>query len=448
MYQREKVHNAFAKGVIAACQAKVRPVHWQHTLMFDVNGRTGKMFRISNLHVYANFVANFTNEIVIEGYMDPRFYYENMVKHPDKIQCTLISKQYDESGRYFITSGKTLTNRYKGLLLDTPVPGLGNPNDQQKEVVNPDQSIVFVRLQLIDEKIYELRNASFSCMFNATVPFEALCMALDGVGSDYKVAGVNRPTEPNVTDKRMIVIPRGTRVKDIAHYVQKNYGIYNHGIGCYVHPWEDKNFWFVYPLFNSQRYQKEYYKLTVNVIDENYNHYEKGNAKRTYYVNQGETIMYIQSNTKTSKDRYEELNRETGVQFLNNDNLVDKTREDVSTNKVYKDGKTGVSSMEISKREDGIQNLKPVYEDTTNTANLYSQVIGNSGNYMQLEWRYGDISRLQPGMPIKVQYVGANGIETKYGTLHEYHAISGISQTSAVETAMDCHIMLNVYLDV
>lgn len=446
MAGRRTLHDTVVKNFVTECMKKIRPVHWNYSLVINTEKGIVNIFRVTSIHKYGNFVTNYTDEITLECMCNTKDFFDKIVPSENDLQCTLIATQYSETGNFEIDNSTPKIRKYRGLLSNIPERGITESTGQGKEIPNPDLTYTTFTIQLIDADILKLKMATFACMFNKTNPFEALCMALDGVGSDYGIVGINRPVNPDVTSLRMMIVPRGTLIKDIAHYIQKTYGIYNHGIGLYVHMIDEEYYWCLYPIFNNKRYQKEKDKLTITVVDQNYNNMENGNQKRTYFVDDKNVNVYVTAEVDIKKDRYNELNNSTGVQYMNLKELVDKTRTDIAPNQVYKDGASALSSMDFVGRQDGIQNLKQVYRQTMNTANLASEVVGNQGDYVNLTWRYADPDLIKPGMPVKIRYIGTDNIKTLYGTLHEYHAAYALPQASPLETAMVCNVMMNIYV--
>ena len=446
MADRRKLHDSVVKNFVAECVSKARPVHWNYTMTIGTDKGVVKVFRVTSVHRYGNFVNNYTDDIQVEGIMDTKAFFDKVVPSQNNLQCTLIATQYSESGNIAIDSGTPKIRRFKGLLMNIPERGLSDSTGEGREIPNPDLTYTKFSIQLIDSQVLDLKMATFACMFNKTIPFEALCMALDSIGSDYGIAGINRHVPPDVKTERMMLVPRGTLIKDLAHYIQKSYGIYNHGVGLYVHYIKEAYYWCLYPLFNNKRYQKEKDKLTITVVDQNYANMEDGQQKRTYFVDDGNVGIYVTTDINVQKDRYDELNNSTGVQYINHKKLVDDTRSDIGPNKVYKDGENALASMDFVGRPDGLQNLTQVYQETMNTANLSSSIVGNQGNYLKLTWKYADPDLIQPGIPVKIRYIGDDNIKTLYGTVHEYHAVSLLPQGSPLETAMTTHVVLNIYV--
>lgn len=433
-----------AKRIVMECQALPKAVHWYYHGGIIVNGKTIPFHDIITIDVHRDFVNNFSDIVTVEVMMDMRDFYEVVVPNLDILEGFITRKQMAENSILFLRGGVQDSKRFKAILHNPPKQGLGGHGTGTNKITNPDQSVKYATFQFIDLTAIDLKLTTFQGMMELTEPMEALTMVLDSTGSDYDLRGVHRANW-DVKNKRQIVIPRGTLVKDLAQYIQQEYGIYNHGIGAYLYrmPVDQQLFWFIYPLYNNNRYETEYYKLSISVVPGNL---EPTGVPRTYLVDNGNiTIIIPDEATMKENKTAEQLNAGTGLAFVNPAENRAITTTEVGPNQMMKKGKDSTSTMNVVERRDGKENVINVYKDTMNTAKLISSVAGNAGNYVVLDWKFANPDLLQPGMPVKIQYF-AEDMKILYGTLHEYHAISVKTGKTAVrEVPYNCTLRMIIY---
>lgn len=437
-------YDAIARSIARQCQAEPKAIHYNYTGGIVAGGTTVDFYDIRTIDWHRDFVGNFSDIITIEVLMDVRKFYNIVLPNLENLEGYIQARQMMENSLHFIRGGHNFMRRYKAVVVNPPKQGLGGGGSGQNEIKNPDISVQYVTFQFIDKIAVDIKLTTFQGMFEMSNPMEVASMILDGTGKDHGLTGVHR-ADWDVQNKRQILIPRGTLVKDIPQYMQQEYGIYNHGIGSYLYrmPVSDELYWYLYPLFNSNRYEKEYFKLSISVLPKEHNIAE---VPRTYVIDNGNiTIMVTDEVAMKENKTADQLNQGTGISFTNPAENRAITTEEVGANRVMKQGEAAISTINVVDRPDGLQNIIQVNKDTMNTANLISQVAGNAGNYVVIDWKHAHPHLLQPGMPVKIQYFNQT-MNLLYGTLHEYHAIAvKTGKTGYRETPYACTVRMVIH---
>lgn len=437
---------AYSKAISSKCQALPKKVHFYYDGGIIANGGTVKFFKIINIDIHRNYVNDYCESIIIDVLMGAGDFYKKIYPFADNLSCFIRKREMIENTTFFNYSGIHDEYKYKAFLIGNTTQGI-DANNGTGPINDPDMGFVKASFQLIDQSSFDLKQVVFNGLLEMTDPSQALSMILSGTGEDYDVAGVNM-VKPDVTEKRQIIIKRGTLVKDMAQYLQQEYGIYNFGIGSFLQEIETEKdgvrlLWWVYPLFNNARYNIEYFKLTVVFIQPQH---DIPHSSRTYYVDNGNiTIISSSNNEITNNQNTAQLNQGTGVQVINPFENRSTNTDDVAPNKTTIDGTTGVSTFTSVDRKDKYKNTVSVYGDVANTARLVSSVVGNNGTYVTVTWRYANVEILQPGMPVKLVYLDGN-LKELYGTLHEYHAISSLQSQTLTEAPFMSIVQMKIYV--
>ena len=434
-----------AKRIVQECQQYPKSVHWFYSGGIIVNGSTVPFHDIITIDVHRDFINNFSDIVTVEVMIDTKLFHSVIVPNLENLKGWISRKQMAENSIMFLRGGVSDSKQFKAILHNPPKQGLGGHGTGLNKVTNPDQTVTYATFQFIDLTAIDLKLTTFQGMMELTEPMEALTMVLDSTGSDYDLRGVHR-ADWDVKNKRQIVIPRGTLVKDLAQYIQQEYGIYNHGIGAYLYrmPLDQQLFWFIYPLYNNNRYETEYYKLSISVVPGSL---DPVGVPRTYMVDNGNVTIIIPDEAAMKENKTaDQLNAGTGIAFVNPAENRAITTEEVGPNRMMKKGAQSTSTFNVVERKDGKQNIINVYKDTMNTAKLISSIAGNEGNYIVLDWKFANPELLQPGMPVKIQYF-AESMKILYGTLHEYHAISvKTGKTGIREVPYNCTLRMIIYV--
>lgn len=437
---------AMAKAVLDNVRVTPKAVHYTYTGWIIINNEREDFFRIKNITLHRDFVNNFANENTIEVVMDTEFFYGTVLSNLDNIEIYIKKKQMAENSPLFVLGGEEEIESYKGICLNPPKRGLGIGEDGTNKIYNPDQGYTLASFQLIEKATLELKTYKWMGMMHTTKPGEALAMILsgssDGVSNGKDTIQGVHMSKPDNQDPYTILIPNGTYVIETAHLIQQQYGIYNFGIGSYLF----KKAWFVYPLFNNARFEKEHYKLAISIIDKRH---DLARMPRTFRIDGGVITIVSTEGTGMTENRGEnKINNGTGIQVIDR---INNTSDNIKKtgphdNQLVMDGSKAVNTFDVVKPVDGKSNVLTVTGEISNTHRLISSVAGNAGTYLDVKWEFSNPDLLLPGMPVKIQYI-EDGMKTLYGTLHEViSAISPASDTASDGLPYICNTMMRIYV--
>lgn len=431
---------SMSKATVRHCQHEPKAVHYAYSGGVTAGGHTIEFAMVNKLTLHRDFVTNFADETIVEAVIDTRKYFDYVVKNQYNLEVFIRRRQMAENSILYVMGGENSTKKYKAVLLDAPTQGLGAGGKETNSVTNPEQTITIVKFQLIEQKAFDVRLSMWQGLMQNTTALDALSMILAGSG---KVLGLNsvQAVKADNTDPKVIMVPNGSYIKDMAHFIQKQYGIYNFGIGSYLF----QDCWYIYPLFNNDRFDHEPTKLAISVVDKKHDPYK---FPRTYIVNNNcVTIVTTEGNEMLSTNASDQLQAGTGVRVVNSEenNNSNKEKKGKNDNQVTIDGKNSVTTINVVDRKDGVKNIQTVVGETSNMNQVISSVAGNAGNYLTIKWEFANPDLLVPGMPVKVVYLD-NGLKTLYGTLHEYIVGYARAQAQYGDVPFICNLIMKIYV--
>lgn len=438
--------DSIAQAVIKHCQYEPKAVHYCWTGGVTVKGETVDFAIVKSVTIHRDYVSNFADETTIEVMMDTRKYFELVCRNQDNLEVYLRKRQMAENSTIFVAGGENIITKYKAFLLDPPKQGLNSGVGGTTIISDPDQTVTMARFQLIDYTALELRLSSWQGLMEETMPSEALAMILSGIsegvgaGTNMEIDGVHA-AKPDNKKKQYIIIPQGTPVKDMAQFIQQEYGIYNFGIGSYL----QGSHWFVYPLFNNNRYNTEQLKMAVSVIDKKY---DILNFPRTYVISNFILTIITSSDTNyMDNNSSDQLMGGTGIRVINSigNNGENANKQGMHDNQVMMDGSIALNSFNVVERKDGMKNVNTVYSEQGNMYHLVSSVSGNNGSYLTLKWDFANPDLVQPGMPVRIAYLDGT-LKTLYGTVHEVVAGYARATPQFGDVPYICTLMMKLYI--
>lgn len=366
---------------------------------------------------------------------------------------------------------KTTSFKYRAVLMNQDSKGL-----QGSSVLTADQRAgnyskrEAVEFQLIEPIIDKIRNKTISGIFRGTqTNLLKTLLRTDFLEEPRKhnvplwfvrkgtvsfLAGVDVIPPDNNPAKMQWIIPNGTRVMDLARFIQDRYGIYEHGVGSYV----ERGEWYVWSLYNTKRFEESPATLTVAIADKQKlptsdSSFTVENATAQEYEDvewrkQHRHVKAIVQSDGAHIDVSEaRLQTEgNGVRYLNLDSLIDNYA-------VTKKGVTTISRANnlreymVEKRDDGLNYVAPAQNHTSNHWREMSRLQERRGTILHVEWHNSDPDVLYPGMPVKVLYSDHKDVRALYGILVAgRHGFSAESE-QFTDNRIRSNTVLSIWLD-
>lgn len=425
-----------------------KPISKYYTANIHYDQETVETFKVLTVDYVKNFETNTGDQIQLEVIIPLGTYVKKIFPNKHKLEISLIATPLNETGDS--TSDKDRQEvRYKAVpVLQSMQSYEGSQYDIYSEEALNNIDILNVSFQLIDRSLEKLRLVTFGQIFRDCINEQVLTAVL--AVETKKVLVEGKPSietidiVPTVNQEKRAhtLIPQGTRLIDLASFIQKECGgLNNTGVGSYI---SDKKWW-VYPLFDTARFDQEYRKtLMVYKVPER----KYSNIERTYRTN-GNTTFILATGEISIKDDAESdfLNSGNGFRQANADLFMDNgvtTTKDNVTN--IQRSKVN-NELVIINRDDGINNalLSPTPISSNRFASM-SSVTARNGGIINMIWENSNDSLLIPGMLAKIHYMDGEELIVVNGVLLYCHTLVQLGSSGATSSKHTTYSALGFFV--
>lgn len=397
-----------------------------HTVEKDLDYTDGVV--LVDIYILRNYIENISDYIEVKVSIPVGTFLYDVYDELDNIEFTVITtKQMHQNDEPL-----TVVERYKAVYLLEKNMSAPNTISQSKEDLN-NQMPLIVTLQLLDRSVETIRikttQGNFDMGINKNKDMSIATFFKSLISEQCnKILIENKPVldgfdieEPDNQDKlKAVTIPSFTRIIELPELIQeKNIGVYNGGIGCYVQkfgtdPFTYKKNMFIYSLYNGDKYQKAEYKLMIfSPMSSSHSSSEntyKYKDKILKVLPHG--ITKINDNKETSV-----MSSGGGFRTSNANSFMKKPVEMTADGPKFK--RNELSSEVIFKdRADGL-NFAPNRNISGNQFKLTAELLKKNGNYVTVEISNMDHDFIYPAAKCKILYENKEQTITEvFGVVH------------------------------
>jgi hypothetical protein len=382
-----------------------------------------------------NYLNSMFEEILISLVFEPSAYTEIILHGHEDMSLTLITKSY----------GTNLSKKrtYRAVLVENRNVKLeGNVQSVDEVQLADKQSLSVVNFQLIDPAAYNLRLQEVGGIFkNANTMstlkyFLSKIRLVDDFAKQSSVAAITADSTYQVKAFQQLVIPDGTKLQALPDFLQRRYGVFNQGIGCFL----KNRCWYIFAPYSIAKATADVDKLVLlNVPPSKYRNLERNfvTKGRTY------TILCTGETRHQKRSDTDALNLGTGVRYADSTQLLSGMTDKSSSPKLTPKGYM---------TEYRSSNYKNDYDHTPmagmidNPAWYASQLAARGGEIMTVTWERGTTDILTPGMPVQFITPYNDGIKQLSGTLIGVEAFSQVPLGGMVETRHTTQVVLTLFL--
>ena len=368
-----------------------------HTKDLDI-----KITQLYSVEYMRDYAANSSDYVIVKFRLPAGTFVYDVYPNRDHMELTI---QYGNMKKLLSTV------RYKFVMLNNNGGIEGTRHSYMPRNLLDKAELIVVEGQCLLREAEGLRTSYLSGVYSRATLQDTLKTEIKNTAAKVKLEGQPIDIEVSVADLANtkvydhIVIPTGTRLLQVGNVLQNNeYGLYNGKVGTYLQHFEDKLTYFLYPLYDNERFSKAKKKLMI---------YADDNQKYVYQENtwiQDAGIVSIIGNNKTKiQDNGENDFNSEGSGVINNNPDVISNRDVTVTDDEAKSSKENhMAGSKITEKRDGTTNS--VYlGNQSNSYKFRSDISQASMATMQVVWNYAVPDRLFPGMP--VCYIYADGKE-------------------------------------
>ena len=359
-----------------------------------------------------NFIQNYCQSTTVVLRMTQKMFFDVVYANKDNLRIVRKKIPIGEVSDEPLPGMPIEVATFKAILLT-----IQDPEMQGRISIDDEQVMQDYTFTIIASAVDQLRTTRlgiiprFSTMLDTAVAMLTIYSQQLDLPDDESIFGVTyEPTDiEEIPDQQLV--EHNTPILDLVDYLQGSCGgIYNQGCGLY---YSNRN-WFIYPLFNSKRYQKAEYPCDIVVCSPNL----QPDIERTYTIKNKRLFIAGTAGMKqVNMEDIEFLNLGNGVRFILATEFFNKPVE-VRDNKALTRIDDIMANMSIKQRPSGID-FAPFSKTrvSDNVAQHMSAISVRKGQFLHIPWDNSDPDLLVPGQPCRVLY-DANGKKYEvFGTI-------------------------------
>lgn len=417
----------------------IKPIHHYWTADIYANKELHSAMKITSIDFEFDYEQNYADKIILAVSIPAGTYAKRIYPFKEHIDIVLHKKPLIEGADTTDISKGKESERYTATILDkgNPMIEANAPFTATEEALNI-SNLIDVEFQLVNKSLEQIRmitiggiyrNATVESVIRAVMTNESKKVVVDGI---RKPKGVDMVPSNNTAKRDHIIIPQGTKLTSVPEYLHvKCGGVYTAGLGYYLLG----DFWYVYPCYDTTRFNKS--KRTLTVINVPTNKFP--NIERTYKkVGSNLTVLATGESRFIDDSEKLQLSHGNGVRFSNASKFMDGFSQ-TKNNKTTLSRGTNNNEFVSEQRQTG--NNVVYSSDNHINANPYieySKLARRQGNVFSFIWENSNTSLLFPGMVARVLYMNDNGISDLYGVVlkvHTYIGLKGVGMTSGSHTS-------------
>ena len=394
--------------------------------------------KITNIDFIRDYELNIGDEGSINLTISMGMWFKILQPYRDYLELVLTKKPLQERDLNYDKDEEAIIQVFACIPKVEPLSvGEASKYDKHKRVDLDSAGMVDIEFQLMDLSIEKVRSVTVGGIFRLTTPEKVVKGILAKESEKLNIADNGKAVEnikmvesKNQEEREHIMVPQGIKLSELSAYVHRSCGgIYSTGVNTYL---QNKN-WYVFPLFDTTRFDQEEKTLTVLKIPSMI--YDE--AERTWRKDGGRLICMATSESNfDDKGDQDFKDAGNGVRFADARQFMHKLVETKDNKAIAKRGKNNheflFKKMQIGdEQNNNVQNSvdsihsNPFVED--------SKLSRREGNFYTFLWKNSTDEEFYPGMPVKILYIKDDELKEIRGVLLKaHHAImmQGVGMTA------------------
>lgn len=417
-----------------------KPIKNEYRLMVHTEQEDIPVIKLITLDEVRDYVNNIGDVIHVKFMMALGEYMVRVYPFRTNLEVTIKRITLTEEGSSKEKNSIIYTERYKAVFLTDE-----NQNFTASELEGVDidslntMNTVDVKLQLLNRSLEPLRIKQVSNIFRNVTQKQIIHNLMAGESSKIRVDGkvaidsIDIVEPDNKEVKNHVIFPDDSLIVNIPTFLQEKMGgVYNAGIGSYLQVYKQKTTWFVYPLFNTNRFKVSkgdkamIYGVTPGLFP---------NLERTYEVEAGIVRIVATNEVKYSDSADTDyMNKGSGFRMTDANAFMTKPVEITEEGAIPNRSSLNIE-VAAEERKDGL-NYAPMIgsRSSANPFKEYSRINARNVSRIDFLWENSNSSLLYPGMPCRYIFldddkiVELNGIVAFVQSLTELQGI-GVNGT-------------------
>ena len=380
---------------------------------------------IVSLDLTRDYVQGVSDIIYLTARVPMGDYIRKIFKYRNNLEVTIWKKGIQLTGKKNKTL-KSYKERFKAIL-----PPEQNPLSEESDIdlfhhqdLN-NEGFIDIRLQLVNLTIEPVRTITVGGIYRSLTNESLLKTIFGNALSNTKVKGklsadkLHIYTLDNKEQRDHVVIPSHTPLMKIPQLIQKKHGgCYKGGIGHYIQNINEESIWFIYPVFDKQRFNKEKKKLIIYQVPTT----TFDGMEKTYsFKNDLLTLINFGENKLKDTLDIEAIDSGIGFKKVLVDKMMDKSYTETKSGPII-DSKMLVMDLIHEEREDNNSFSFERKDPDINTYTESNVLMRKIVKQLTISWSNADSSYIYPGMPCQYKATRRGQKETWQGTVIGYQS--------------------------
>lgn len=431
------------EDVLANCN-KDAQVTYRAVIHYDDQGGTVDAYVVNSITDDRDYLNNYAAEIGVEVEVGIGKYAKRIYPNRTQLQVTLTRLTLKEGSTAVDMDRIPESERFTAVLVEDR----SAPTQMQGSEVKSEESLdllgtIPLKFQLFSKAVEKLRVAQCGGIARQVKVAELVKTTISRaaestqLNDNQKLLGVTMLEASNQETLEQIVIPHGTLVVNLPGIIQQRYGVYNAGLGTFIHNRQ----WYIYPTYDTSLFAKQTKTVTVYILPKR----KFPEIERTYRVKDDSIAILVTSDVDFRGDNdINYVQSGNGARFLDASTVLDGFVDGKGNKGVISRNKTSVE-MVANKRADKI-NYAPVSKRdiSSNFCVQYTELAAKRGGLLQLHWINSDPKLILPGQCVRIVYFDQEVMKEAYGVIHRaQHILSKVGSWT-----MDKHVQatkLNIF---
>lgn len=428
------------------------PIKFEYKGMVHNEKEDIPILKIVSIDVMRDYVNNIGDRRVIEFKVGMGDYQARIYPYRTNLEFSIKKIQLKESTGSKDPNAKQVIERFKAVFMPKANPHMATTELSMIDIESLNKTdFVSCKLELLDRSLEPLRIKMVTGVFRNVTAKQIIVSVLGGesqkvqVDGKSSIDGIDVVEPDNASISNHIVLKDGLHITALPTFLQEYMnGVYNAGIGTYLQTYNNMKIWFVYPLFNTERFNNDLNRVVFYSIPQE----KLPGIDRTYQVD-GSLVKILVNSTRKYKDAAETdyMNHGVGFRQANANSFMKKPVQ--MTDKGPVGTRTNlVNEVAITNRNDGL-NYAPVVSDSisSNPFREYSKVLARAVSRIDLVWENGNADLIYPGMPCKYVFLNNKNVPVELlGCILSIHSFTSMQDMGIANNIYKnvCHMTIVV----
>jgi hypothetical protein len=387
------------------------------------------ILKLNSLDIVRDYVNFIADQINIDFIMPLGDYVTRLYPYRTNLEVSIKQIKLNETNQSKEPDSDITIVRYKAVFKSDANKSIAGTQFEQVDAETLNISdIINVKLQLLDRSLEPLRIKTVGGVFRNITVNKVLTTVLASESNKVEVDGrpsidaIDIAPPDNKEQQAHIILTQGLRLTSLPSYLQERMsGVYNAGIGSYFQIYNDKKTWFIYPLFDLQRFDQGMKRLLIYAVPSD----RLPAVERTYKVD-GDVVSIIANSTTSYSDTADTDYINDGVGFRMSDARSFMKKPVEITEDGPKAKRTRLNHESISKSRDDGLNYAPVTGSgiSSNPYKEYSKVLARNVSRISFQWDDPDTDIIYPGMPCKYIFINKDKLVELKGVVLFAHYLT------------------------